>query len=75
MHSLTKQPCAGSKLTCVLPCTSQAYRAWLDTDHEFLFYVNNDVLVPDGVVDALARAMTPEGEHCAVSSSRTQPLP
>lgn len=57
-----------------LPCASQAYRAWLDTDHEFLFYVNNDVLVPDGVVDALARAMTPEGERCVVSSSRTQLL-
>lgn len=40
----------------------QAYRAWLETDHQFLFYVNNDVLVPDGVIDALARAMTKEGE-------------
>ena len=71
VQSLTKQLCAHMHL----PCTSQAYRAWLDTDHEFLFYVNNDVLVPDGVVDALARAMTPEGERCVVCSSRTQLLP
>ena len=39
----------------------QAYRLWLQTEHEYLFFVNNDVLVPDGVIDALARAMTAEG--------------
>ena len=39
----------------------QAYRTWLETEHEWLFYVNNDVLVPDGAIDAMAQAMTAEG--------------
>lgn len=34
---------------------------WLETDHEWLFYVNNDVLVPDGAIDAMAQAMTETG--------------
>ncbi len=43
----------------------QAYRAWLNSSHEWLFYVNNDVLIPDGVIDILTRAMTPEGAPLA----------
>ena len=39
----------------------QAYRTWLETEHEWLFYVNNDVLVPDGAIDAMAQAMTAAG--------------
>jgi hypothetical protein len=39
----------------------QAYRTWLETQHEWLFYVNNDVLVPDGAIDAMAQAMTAGG--------------
>ena len=35
---------------------------WLQSDHDFLFYVNNDVLVPDGAVDIMAQAMSPEGK-------------
>ena len=35
---------------------------WLQSDHEFLFYVNNDVLVPDGAIDTMAQAMLPEGK-------------
>ena len=39
----------------------QAYRTWLETEHEWLFYVNNDVLVPDGAIDAMAQAMAAAG--------------
>lgn len=46
---------------------SQAYRTWLETEHEWLFYVNNDVLVPDGAIDALAQAMTKDGEQITFS--------
>jgi hypothetical protein len=49
-------------------CTSaaQAYRLWLQSDHEYLFYANNDVLVPDGAIDAMAQAMSSKGEDCGV---------
>jgi hypothetical protein len=49
-------------------CTSatQAYRLWLQSDHEYLFYANNDVLVPDGAIDAMAQAMSSKGEDRGV---------
>ncbi len=40
----------------------QAYREWRNSSHESLFIINNDVLVPDGVIDKLAAALTPEGD-------------
>lgn len=41
----------------------QAYREWQrNTSADDLFIINNDVLVPDGVIDAMAAALTPEGE-------------
>jgi hypothetical protein len=40
----------------------QAYREWQrNTSVDALFIINNDVLVPDGVIDAMASALTPEG--------------
>lgn len=39
----------------------QAYQEWLQTEHDALVISNNDVLVPDGVIDDLLHAMTAEG--------------
>lgn len=50
---------------------TQAYRTWLETEHEWLFYVNNDVLVPDGAIDAMAQAMTAEGTAHVMLSALT----
>lgn len=36
----------------------QIYQRWLPSTHEFLFIINNDVLVPDGSLDRLMRTMT-----------------
>jgi len=36
----------------------QAYREWLNSSQEALFIINNDVLVPDGVFDALSAVET-----------------
>lgn len=47
-----------------LPCLQsvvQAYQVWLETEHDALIISNNDVLVPDGVIDDLLHALTAEG--------------
>lgn len=52
--------CFGSH--CCVERPQQAYREWQhNTTADALFVINNDVLVPDGVFDAMAAAMTPEG--------------
>ena len=43
----------------------QMYQLWLPTAHDFLFIINNDVLVPDGVLTALMRAMEKSGARAA----------
>ena len=42
--------------TCV-----QAYKYWLQGQHPFLFIVNNDVLVPSGVLTKLMDGMREDG--------------
>ena len=48
-----------------------AYRDFKASQHEHLFIINNDVLLPSGVIDKLTRAMDPDGGLalvlCAVS--------
>ena len=39
----------------------QAYQQWKAGGADALFIINNDVLVPDGALSALAHALTPEG--------------
>ncbi len=39
------------------PGAAQAYDRWLRGDHAHLFIINNDVLVPSGVLTQLMRAM------------------
>jgi GT2 family glycosyltransferase len=51
---------------------NMAWRSFLNSSHSSLFIINNDVLIPDGVLDKLARALDPHGAHavlcCAVLS-------
>ena len=44
----------------MLSCT-QAYKYWLQGQHPFLFIVNNDVLVPSGVLTRLMAGMRDDG--------------
>ncbi len=45
---------------------AQGYQHWLNkTDHEAMVFSNNDVLIPDGVLDSLLVALTPEGSRLA----------
>jgi hypothetical protein len=54
-------------LCCFL---QQAYREWQrNTSADALFIINNDVLVPDGVVNAMAAALTPAGKSAALYAS------
>ena len=39
----------------------QAYQQWKAGESDAMFIINNDVLVPDGALSALAHALTPEG--------------
>ncbi len=39
----------------------QANQQWKAGSADALFIINNDVLVPDGALSALAHALTPEG--------------
>ena len=52
---------------------SQAYQKWLGGSLPYLFISNNDVLIPDGSLSAMAKALTPEGEYvfliCAIAAS------
>jgi GT2 family glycosyltransferase len=38
-----------------------AWRYFLASSHEYFIIANNDVLVPDGVIDKLATALDPQG--------------
>lgn len=49
-------------MLCHFAWLRQAYREWRNSSYESLFIVNNDVLVPPGVIDALAAALMPEGD-------------
>ena len=61
--------CMGQAFLCSWPCgrvlcrssevfvPAQAYDRWLRGDHAHLFIINNDVLVPSGVLTQLMRAM------------------
>ena len=57
--------CHGSHATHAHPpagrCAAQAYKYWLQGDHPFLFLVNNDVLVPSGVLTKLMDGMRDDG--------------
>lgn len=55
-------------MLCHFAWLRQAYREWRNSSYESLFIVNNDVLVPAGVIDALAAALTPEGDLLPSSS-------
>lgn len=43
-----------------------AYTRWKAGNSPYLFISNNDVLIPNGALTALANAMTPEGGDCDV---------
>ena len=47
----------------------QAYQHWKRTRHPFMFIINNDVLVPDGALDKLMRAMQSTGAMYALNFS------
>ena len=51
---------------------SQAYQLWLQTDHDAMIISNNDVLMPNGVIDDLLYAMTPEGVTICQTVCSTQ---
>lgn len=51
-----------------------AYQAWLSTTLPYLFISNNDVLIPNGVLDALSHAFTPEGGDCDLVAPLTTVL-
>lgn len=40
------------------------YKTWMKSSHGALFIGNNDVLIPNGVLNAMTHAMTPEGGDC-----------
>ena len=42
---------------------AQAYKYWLQGKHPFLFIINNDVLVPSGVLTKLMEGMHDDGAH------------
>ena len=44
-----------------MPRRMQAYDRWLLGTHVYLFIVNNDVLVPSGVLTKLMQAMRDDG--------------
>ena len=48
-------PVRGALFELAVP--AQAYDRWLRGDHAHLFIINNDVLVPSGVLTQLMRAM------------------
>ena len=55
--------------TAMLSC-SQAYKYWLQGQHPFLFIVNNDVLVPSGVLTRLMDGMRDDGALTSGWASR-----
>jgi len=60
--AVTKQHCChGSHATHAERCAAQAYKYWLQGEHPFLFLVNNDVLVPSGVLTKLMDGMRDDG--------------
>ena len=50
----------------------QAYDRWLRGTHSYLFIVNNDVLVPSGVLTKLMHAMREDGAAPASGTSGRQ---
>ena len=62
------------RLPSQLCATAQAYDHWLRGTHVYLFIVNNDVLVPSGVLTKLMHAMREDGEALAIVMS-TPPAP
>ena len=52
---------AVSEAPLELSLPAQAYDRWLQSDHAHLFIINNDVLVPHGVLAKLMHAMRDGG--------------
>jgi hypothetical protein len=48
---------------CASTHRNMAWQYFLASSHEYFIISNNDVLIPDGVIDKLAIAMNPQGAH------------
>jgi glycosyltransferase involved in cell wall biosynthesis len=43
---------------------NEGYQFFLDHGYDYLFIVNNDILVPSGAIERLKRSLSPDGGNC-----------